>query len=43
MFNRRIDDNALYLLMLIKLAVISLWVNRLVLWLLGQLWGFLHA
>jgi len=43
MFNRHINDNALYLLMLITLAVISLWVYRLVFWLLGQLWHFLHT
>jgi hypothetical protein len=43
MFNRRVSDDALYLLMLITLAIISLWVYRFVLWLMGQLWHFLRS
>ncbi len=43
MFNRHINDNALYLLMLITLAVISLWVYRFVFWLISQFWHYLHS
>jgi len=41
MFRRHVNDNTLYLIMLITLAVISLWVYKLAFWSLGELWHLL--